>query len=521
MSRTARIVLLAALSVGVFLVGVELMVTAVALPRILADLADWTQLRRASWIINAYLVAYAAVMPLAGRAADRFNLPALFGVSLSLFGVGSLLAGAAPNLDLLIAARVVQGLGAGAIVPLATAGASFLFEGNARARALGIVGALTFLGMAAGPFLGAAILQAFGQWRWVFYLGAPFALLAAIYTWAAAAGWRTERRPSGLDVVGAAFFTIAVGAGLLALTTIGSDPTDSLAIPALLGATSLAGIVLSIARFRRAREPFIDLRLFGDRSFSGAVLLSLMTGYALATAIIGGAVFVDRVRYAGPAEQQVALGGLAMAVAVGALGSGFVLRISGVVALSLAGLAAGIGGLVLLSTLQPESSLALLVVGLSLFGFGFGLTVTARSVAAVESGGRRAFGLASAAVTVARMIGMGIGLAVLTVLGSNRIEALSVVLVDQAARDAALPATLQGRPLEDYLVVGALEKWAAGQAAGILGTLFLVAAGVTALAIIPTLAMRNRPRVGSRSAVGDEHEELNATEETSRAGIAI
>ncbi len=164
---------------------------------------------------------------------------------------------------------------------------------------------------------------------------------------------------------------------------------------------------------------------------------------------------------------------------------------------SLAGLVLAAGGLALLATAQPSSSLGLLVVGLSAFGFGFGLTVTARSTAAVEALGRGAFGLASAAVTVARMLGMAIGLAALTALGSNRIEALSVVLVDPAARDAALPAALRGRPLEDYLVVDALERWAAGQAAGILATLFLVAAVVTAVAILPTLAMRNRPRVAN------------------------
>ena len=155
MSRNARLLLLAALCVGVFLVGVELLVTAVALPFILADLADWTRLREASWIINGYLVAYVAVMPLAGRAADRYRVPTLFSASLVVFAIGSVAAGAAQSLEWLIVARVVQGLGAGAIVPLATAGASHLYEGPHRARALGVVGALTFLGMAAGPFIGA------------------------------------------------------------------------------------------------------------------------------------------------------------------------------------------------------------------------------------------------------------------------------------------------------------------------------------------------------------------------------
>ncbi|MGI8928987.1 MAG: MFS transporter [Candidatus Limnocylindrales bacterium] len=525
MSRTARLILLAALSVGVFLVGVELMVTAVALPAILNDLADWTQLREASWIINGYLVAYVAAMPLAGRAADRFNLPALFAASLGLFAIGSLLVGAAPDLGWLIGARVIQGLGAGAIVPLATAGASHLFGGPARARAIGVVGALTFLGMAAGPFVGATILQTLQlpgsglltpSWRWIFYLGVPFALLAVLYTWAASVNWPRSRDRSGLDLMGAGLFTIGVTAGLLALTTLGVDEFQPLA----LAAVSLISFAVWLARSVRTPMPFIDLRFFRDRTFSGAVLLSLLTGYGLATAIIGGAVFVDRVRYAGPPEQQLALGGLAGAMALGALGSGLVLRRIGVVVLTLFGLALSVFGLWWLSTATPTSPLNLLVGGLSVFGFGFGLTVTARSTAAVEALGKAAFGLASAAVTVARMLGMGVGLAALTVLGSSRIEALSVVLVDQAARDAVLPPALRGRPLEDYLVVSALETWAAGQAASILSQLFLVAAIVSAVAILPTLAMRNRPSAVP-SGLREQHEGTDAVDGPSGAGIAI
>jgi hypothetical protein len=141
----------------------------------------------------------------------------------------------------------------------------------------------------------------------------------------------------------------------------------------------------------------------------------------------------------------------------------------------------------------------LLVAASLLFGLGFGLTVTPRSTAAVEALGRRAFGLASAAVTVARMIGMAVGLAVLTALGSNRIEALSVVLTDQAARDAVLPPELRGRPLQDGLVVDVLERWAAGEASAILSGLFAVAAIVTLAAVVPALAMRGH-RTSDRAA---------------------
>ena len=515
-----------------FIVGVELMITAVALPPILADLADWTQLRQASWIVNGYLVAYVAVIPLAGRAADRYSLPLLFAGSLIVFAIGSILAGAAQSLEWLIAARVMQGIGAGAVVPLATAGASHLYGGRLRARAIGIVGAATFLGMAAGPFLGAAILQSIHvpgesmlgpSWRWVFYLAAPLAALAALYMWAASPDWRTSQSAEAnaahadepLDVIGGALFTVAVAAGLVALTLVGEADT-----PVILGLAALAIVALALAlwRFSRAQAPFIDLRHFADRTFSGAVLLSLLTGYALATAIIGGAVFVDRVRYSGPDEQQLALGALAGAMAVGALLAGFVVRRLGVRLPSLLGLGLSIVGLLILATLTPASAITLLAGGLALFGFGFGLTVTARSTAAVEALGAAAFGVAAAGVTVARMLGMGIGLAALTVLGSNRIESLSVVLVDQAARDAVLPPALQGRPLEDYLVVDALERWAADQAAGILSAVFLVAAVVTALAIVPTLAMRDRPGAARGS---DQEGSVDGVAEASRAGLAI
>jgi len=117
------------------------------------------------------------------------------------------------------------------------------------------------------------------------------------------------------------------------------------------------------------------------------------------------------------------------------------------------------------------------------------------------------------------MLGMGIGLATLTVIGSNKIESLSVVLIDQAARDAVLPPELRGRPLENYLVVDALEAWAADEAAVILSMVFLVAAVVTAVAILPTLAMRNRP---SAAAVGQREERegvSGAVEEASGAGV--
>ena len=138
-------------------------------------------------------------------------------------------------MDELILGRVVQGIGGGVLVPVGTAAASHLFEGDDRPRALGIIGALTFLGMAAGPFLGAAILGGLDveggllrlgiaahtpladalapAWRWVFYLNVPIGIVALLIGWAASSGWESPRRHVGVDVVGAIVWSIGLAPG--------------------------------------------------------------------------------------------------------------------------------------------------------------------------------------------------------------------------------------------------------------------------------------------------------------------
>jgi len=525
-SRDDRLVLLGVLCLASAFVGVELMAVSVALPSLVEDLADWTQLRRASWVVNGYLLAYIAVMPLAGRAADRFGLSRLLMIALGLFGLGSILSGAAASLDMLVAARIVQGLGGGAILPLATAGASHLFEGHARARALGAVSAANFLGMALGPFVGATVLERFDlgpalmgvglgdprvfdllvpAWRWIFYLGAPAAVVAMAWAWAAGVGWERETRAGSLDVTGALLVTAALASGLMWLTMFG-DHVEGPPWSLVTAGVCVLATFMAVRHLRRTKDPFLDPVVVRDRITRAAVMVSALTGYALATAIIAGAVWVDRVRYGGPAEQRLVLGSLALAMAVGAIGSGFLLRRIAIVPLGLIGLGFAIGGMLLLGSASADTERGILLVALASFGLGFGLTVTPRSTAAVESLGPRLFGMASAAVTVSRMAGMGVGLAVLTAFGTGRIEALSLVLTDQAARDAVLPPALRGRPLADPLVVDVLESWAAGQAASILAGLFLVASLVLLVAVVPTMmlsAPMGRPEPATMR--GDEH----------------
>jgi len=534
--RRTAYVLLAVLGTGVFLAGLELMITSVALPRIVADIADWTQLRKASWIINAYLLVYIATMPLAGRLADVWGARRLFLGALVLFTVGSLLSGMAQSLDQLIAGRIVQAVGGGALVPVATAAASHLFDGPARPRALGIIGALTFLGMAAGPFLGAFVLETFRldtplirsgivhgllpdlltpSWRWVFYVNVPIGIAALAIAWAASAGWDTPRQGHRVDALGAFLFTSAVGAALVGVTLLGSEQSPGgpppLVVSGVLFIVAAVAGMLAIVRGLRAPEPFLDPRLFRDRVFSSAALVSLLTGYAFATAIVGGAIFVDRVLYGGPDVQRAALGAIAGATAIGALASGFGVRFVSLRIVTLGGLVASAVALLLMSRWTSSVSLTELAGLMGLYGLGFGLTVTPRSTAAVEAAGRTRYGVASATVTVARMIGMAIGLAVLTAYGSTRIDSLSAQIYGTPdAYKAVVPPDLAGRPLQDPLVVEALEAWAAARAAETMVVLFLVAGVVTIIAIPPGLALAARPRMlpgeargGAGTAAGD------------------
>jgi hypothetical protein len=411
-------------------------------------------------------------------------------------------------------------------VPVATAAASHLFDGPARPRALGAVGALTFLGMAAGPFAGAWIMQTIhpaaaleglrldpwlrdalgASWRYVFYLNVPLGIATLALGWAAMSGWATPRRAHRIDLPGATAVSIGLATLLLAVTLAGSEPIPGLTIDptvlaAGLGLVAVGAFTAAILVGRRRDEPFIDTAWFRLPSFSSAVLVSLLTGYGFATAIIGGAVFVDRVLYGGPDQQRIALGALAAATAAGALLSGLALRALGMRRTTLIGLGAAVVALIRMAGWTPATSIGEAAAWLALFGAGFGLTVTPRSAAAVEALGEAAFGVASAGVTVARMIGMALGLAALTAFGSTVIDRLwAEIRATPDAYKAFIPESLRDRAFTDGLVVQALEQWASAEAARILVGVFLIAAAVVAIAAVPAVAMGRR---GSGSLLAD------------------
>jgi EmrB/QacA subfamily drug resistance transporter len=498
-------------SLGVLLGGAELMVVAIALPSIVADFGGWNDLARVSWIVNAYLLAYVVAMPLAGRGADLWGARRLYVVALLLFVVGSAgaglsrMAGAEDGLAWLIGWRVVQGFGGGALVPLSMALASHLFSGRARAAALGIEGAATYIGMAIGPAYGAWVLLNFNlpipgldlaNWQWIFLLNVPIGLVTLVLIYIVAGGIETPRVRARLDLGGAVILSLALVAGIGAVTVSGANGwTD----PLVLGGLAISAVAFTaFGRFElRSATPLVDLRLFLDRAFSAANAVSLLTGYALATAIIGGPVFVNRVLFGSDAQASVALTGLTLAIAGGALAGGVLTGLIGERIVTVAGVLLSAVGLWFALGWGVGTDLDRLVRDLALFGIGFGLTVSPRATAAVEAAGAGAYGVASAMLQITRTIGMSIGLALLTSIGQNRIDELSRLINDPGQRDALVvelgrPEFVGVDPQTSLALVALLESWSQGEAAGVLRLVFTIALGVTVATLLPAWFVRGR-----------------------------
>jgi EmrB/QacA subfamily drug resistance transporter len=503
-------------SLGVFLGGAELMVVAIALPSIVADFGGWADLGRASWIVNGYLLAYLVAMPLAGRAADLWGARRLYVVALLLFCAGSLgaglsrLAGEEAGLAWLIGMRVVQGFGGGALVPLSMTLASHLFAGRSRSAALGVEGAATFVGMAVGPAYGAWVLLNvslplpgvdLAAWQWIFFLNVPAGIVTLLLIYVIAGGIETPRAAGSIDLAGALLIGLALLCGVGALSLAGERGwTD----PLILGGFAAFAVVLAgfVLLELRRRAPLIDPRLFGDRSFSAANAVSLLTGYTLATTVIGGPVFVNRVLNAGADASALALTALTAAIAGGAVLGGLLSAVAGERPTALLGVAASAAGLWLATSWGVTSGLAELCRDLAIFGAGFGLTVSPRATAAVEAAGASAYGVASAMLQVTRTLGMSVGLALLTSIGQNRINDLTALINDPPRRDALVrslghPEFVGVDPRASLQLVQILEEWSRSEAADVLRLVLAIALGVALVTLVPAaLVGGRRPQRG-------------------------
>lgn len=498
MRASARLPLLLMLA-GVFVAASDLTVVSTILPQIVFDLEIplRTGLSQAAWIVNAYLIAYTLTLPLMGHVSDQFGRRNTFLACLLLFSAGSLVAGTARTLEVMIAGRALQALGAGAMVPVTMAYVADVLPLERRPLALGIVGAVDTAGWVIGPLYGALMVAAF-QWRWIFFINVPFSLAAGAGLWLrmrqpvqsagpedARGGWRR------IDWLGAAALSVSLLALTVALSGTeqesggsffaGQTGFNPLALP--LAVIALLALIVFIWQERRAVRPLIPLRLFADRTLSAACAANLLVGAALIIAMVDVPLFVN-VTVAQTLADAPLLSGSALALftlgmVAGSLAGGWLTGRRGYRLPSLAGVTLAAAGFYLMAHWPRGISLPDMTGGLVLCGIGFGLVISPIASAVINAAGPAERGIASALVLIQRLVGMALGLAALTTWGLYRLNVLTAALPPLSQTDAASAARL-------------LVEQARLLSVHVIGELFLAAALVCLCAILPVILMRDK-----------------------------
>ena len=462
MHDRSRWIALVVLCTGMLMIVLDMTIVNVALPSIQADLG-FSQSSLA-WVVNAYLIAFAGLLLLAGRLGDLAGRRNVFLAGLGVFTAASLLCGLAVNQEMLVAARFLQGMG-GALTSAVILGmiVTMFSDPREQARAIGVFAFVASAGAAVGLLAGGILTQVL-NWHWIFFVNLPIGVVTAIAALRMIGPDRGAGLRAGADVPGALLIT---GAMMLGVFTI-VDPAAQqgwLAARTLgLGAGSLALFGGFILRERVARNPLMPLRIFSSRNVTGANLVQILSAAGMFGMFFVGSLYLRRILGYDPL--QIGLAFLPVAVVMGALSMRYTDRLVmrfgarptmftglGLIAAGLAlfAVAPAAGG-AYLSHIFP---VALLV------GTGAGLCFPALMALAMSSATPQDAGLASGLVNTTAQVGGALGLAVLATVSASR----SSTLITQHHPAAA--ALTDGYHLALWIACG-LVVTAAGVAAAVL-----------------------------------------------------
>lgn len=422
---------------GVFVAADDLMVVATMLRPMINDfqLAVPDDLDDAAWIVNVYLIAYIAVMPLAGRLSDIVGRRAVFVGALAVFAIGSLVVPRADALSTLLVGRALTAVGGGALVPIAFAVAGDLYHGPRRVRAIGVLGAVETIGWVWGPLYGAALVR-YLSWQWQFHLNIPLAVAGMVVGWRLlSTGRRRERR---VDWTGAALLTIGLIALNVALlseakiqTVTGleqlTDSPDTIVPGPWLYLVAVGAFSLLVWNERRAIEPMLST-MMTRRPVGVALVVNCLMSVGLVIALINVPLFVNIVE-GDIARSAVRSGWLLTALTVtmaitsylGGVASGRL----GYRHPVMVGLVVAAAGLLIMGLdWSPQTTAIPMVLQLGLVGGGIGLALAPTGTAVIDTAGENERGTAAGLVIVARLIGFSVGLAALTTWGIRRYDAM-------------------------------------------------------------------------------------------------
>ncbi len=496
LDHRAKMEILFAIMLGLFLGALDQTIVAVALPRIITELGGQELL---TWTVTIYLLTSTITVPFYGKLSDLYGRKPMLMIGITIFLIGSALSGLSQSMEQLIIFRGIQGLGAGALFPVSLAVIGDLFTPAERGKYQGLFGAVFGIAAIIGPLLG-GFLTEHASWHWIFYINIPIGIVALFVIGRLLPNVRRPDASRNLDVLGGAVFIVAVTALLIGLTNKQTSDWATPEVGGLILVSLLVGIVFVVIE-SRAKEPIVPLGLWRSRTYSGSIIATFLISFGF----FGAAVFLPQwfqfVQGASPTN-------------------------SGLYSLALlAGLAVMSFGLWLMSHIQADTPLPVLWAWMAVTGLGIGPTLAVFTIVVQNAVPVRSLGVATSNLTFFRQIGGSVGLAMLGTVFANRLSAeigpqavaagVPQQLVDQFAKNnsgqkatdliqvgvdlgtqllAAIPPQYQAavKPIIPNLVTGIYQAFSIA-----IGEVFLIGAVTTALAFVATLAIRELPLRGA------------------------
>lgn len=396
---------------GMFLAALEATVVGTAMPTIVAKLGG---LGHYSWVFSAYLLTSTVTVPLWGKLSDLFGRRLLYQIGVFIFLAGSVACGFAGTMPQLIAARAFQGLGAGALVPLAMTIIGDIYTLRERARMQGLFSGVWGLASIIGPLIGGFITDQL-SWPWVFFINIPFGIASALIIGFALPHTRRNERAS-IDYLGAAVLTASVTILLLVLVEGGSVAELVRPRNFLLALLVVALLIWFVRIEKRAVDPVVPLSLFENRVVSVSVIVGFLAGVGMFGVITFVPLLAQGVLGSSATEAGSYLMPLMLSWVVSSIVAGRLLIKVGYRPIVLIGLIAIVAGFAILAFISSAPARMVLILDLVVIGTGLGFVMLTLLIASQQSVPRDQLGITTSLNQFSRTIGGALGVALLGAL---------------------------------------------------------------------------------------------------------
>lgn len=504
MTHKEIIEVLAGLLSALFVALVSATIVSTALPTIIADLKG-TQTQY-TWVVTASLLAMTVTGPIWSKLADLFDKKLLVQVAIVVFTIGSLLAGAVQNVPELLGARAVQGLGMGGLIAMAQAILGTIIPPRERGRYSGYMAATMAVATVSGPLLGGLIVDSLG-WRWCFWVGVPFTVVALVMLQRFLHLRPMPRRSVSIDWWGAVFITAAAALPMIWVSFAGSSYDWWSAETGWFALGTAIALVIAVAIERRHREPLVPPRILMQRTTLLAVLGSLAVGIAQFGASVFLSQYFQVAREHSPTEAGLLMLPLILGNMIGATTSGqFITRTGEWKRPMLLGCVLLIAGLCLMGGIDHQTPMWHLSALMVLMGLGTGALMQNLVLVVQNTVDVTSIGAASGVVTFFRSLGGSMGVAVLgAVLASNVKDHIVTGLRTAVGEGRISPeqaAGLKGGGTLDFNSMPAgLAEIVHTAYADATGRIFLIA-GIVAIVTLVSVAVM--PRTELRTTIRKE-----------------